>query len=140
MLKTPKIIQLQIEDLIATGKPVSVMLTGGRSAALLYNEWKKLPNFKTLSNVTFYFGDERCMPPDHPESNYGMAMKTLFSSGVPKGCSVERMIGESEDLVSSAELYAEQLPNIKDILLLGIGDDGHIASLFPHSTLLHEQK
>jgi 6-phosphogluconolactonase len=80
------------------------------------------------------------VPPEHPENNYGMAMKTLFSSGAPKGCSVERMIGESEDLVSVAELYAEQLTNSIDILLLGIGDDGHIESLFPHSTLLHEQK
>ena len=107
------------------------MLTGGRSAAKLYTEWQKLQNFKKLANTTFYFGNERCVPPDHPESNYGMAMQTQFKDGLPNNCKIHYM---------QTEAYAELLPNNIDILLLGIGEDGDIASLFPNSPQLQEKK
>ena len=61
----------------------SVMLTGGRSAARLYKAWRDLPAFQQMTGVSFYFGDERCVPPDYAESNYGMAIQTLFHHGVP---------------------------------------------------------
>ena len=67
------------------------MLTGGGSAARLYKAWRDLPAFQQMTGVSFYFGDERCVPPDNSESNYGMAMQTLFSHGVPIECSVFRM-------------------------------------------------
>jgi len=82
MKQTAKQIQQQLDKLLQKS-PVTVMLTGGSSATQLYTEWQKLPNFKKLTNTTFYFGDERCVPPDHPESNYGMAMQTLFEDGLP---------------------------------------------------------
>ena len=61
----------------------SEMLTGGRSAAQLYKVWCDLHVFKQMTGVSFYFGDERCVPPDYAESNYGMAIQTLFHHGVP---------------------------------------------------------
>ena len=66
----------------------TVMLTGGRTAARLYEAWAASPEFGHLRDVHFYFGDERCVPPDHPESNYGLAMRTLFRRGVPHACTV----------------------------------------------------
>lgn len=117
-----------------------VMLTGGRSAERLYRAWAVLPDFGKLRGVRFYFGDERCAPPDHPESNYGMAMSTLFAAGVPENASIYRMEADSIDVEIAADRYAALLPEAIDVLLLGMGDDGHIASLFPHGVLLHETR
>jgi 6-phosphogluconolactonase len=116
----------------------SVMLTGGRSASCLYEAWAELPKFSQLRNVHFYFGDERCVPPDHPESNYGLVMRTLFKYGVPPTCKVTRMIAEQADQDSAALAYEIQLPDKLDVLLLSVGEDGHIASLFPHSAVVFE--
>jgi len=118
----------------------SVMLTGGRSAAQLYEAWAGLPEFCQLHNVHFYFGDERCVPPDHPESNFGLAMRTLFKHGVPPACKVIRMAAEQADREAAAAAYEAQLPDKLDVLLLSVGEDGHIASLFPHSAALLETR
>ncbi len=106
----------------------------------MYSAWSREFNIYSLENVGFYFGDERCVPPDHPESNYGMAMGTLFEAGMPQGCTVHRMEAESYDLEAAADRYAAVLPESIDILLLGVGEDGHIASLFPYSAALHENR
>lgn len=116
----------------------SVMLTGGRSAAHLYQAWAALPDFDQLRNVQFYFGDERCVPPEHPESNYGLAMRTLFKRGLPQDCMVTRMPAERSDHDAVAEAYAKQLPDRPDVMLLSVGEDGHVASLFPHNSALFE--
>ncbi len=116
----------------------NVILTGGRSAERLYNAWAAIPDFQQISDVHFYFGDERCVPPDHPESNYGMVMRSLFDRGLPAGCSITRMEGEAADKDAAARRYAEKLPKRTDVLLLGVGEDGHIASLFPESDAVLE--
>lgn len=118
----------------------SVMLTGGRSAERLYQAWSALPEFSQMHNVRFYFGDERCVPPEDLESNYGLAMRTLFRHGVPPSCSIIRMAAELPDRDAAAAAYEARLPDRLDILLLSIGEDGHIASLFPHSTALFETR
>lgn len=116
----------------------SVMLTGGRSAAQLYEAWAALPAFSKLRNVHFFFGDERCVPPDHPESNYALVLHTLFQLGVPHACTVTRMDAEQANRAAAAAAYEAQLPDKLDVLLLSMGEDGHIASLFPHSPALLE--
>ena len=116
----------------------SVMLTGGRSAAQLYEACAASLVFHQLRNVHFYFGDERCVPPDHPESNYALVMRTLFKHGVPYNCKVIRMIADQLDCEAAAAAYAAQLPDRLDVLLLSMGEDGHIASLFPNSPALLE--
>jgi 6-phosphogluconolactonase len=115
----------------------SVMLTGGRSAEKLYLAMAQLQSFWMLRNITFWFGDERCVSPDHPMSNYAMAMRTLFASGIPIACEIFRMEAEQD---MNSHVYETQLPPNIDILLLSMGEDGHIASLFPHSPALHEKK
>jgi 6-phosphogluconolactonase len=116
----------------------SVMLTGGRSAERLYAAWSEVVAFQVLVGVDFYFGDERCVAPDNVESNYGLAMNTLFCRGVPKGCKVFRMEADDADRELAARRYANLLPRHMDILLLGVGDDGHVASLFPHGPAVKE--
>ena len=112
-----------------------VMLTGGKTAERLYEHCSKklaLP----LKGVRFTFGDERCVPPDHAESNYALVMRTLLVKGMPSGCSIVRMEAENPDREAAAKAYEKLIPETIDILLLGMGADGHIASLFPHSPAL----
>lgn len=116
----------------------AVLLTGGRSAERLYKTWAERPEFMLFRNVNFYFGDERCVPPDHPDSIYGLTMRTLFQRGIPQGCTVSRMLAEKPDSVAAAKAYEQLLPSRPDLMLLSVGEDGHIASLFPNTTVLHE--
>ncbi|VUX54856.1 6-phosphogluconolactonase [uncultured Woeseiaceae bacterium] len=115
-----------------------LMLTGGKSAEKLYTAWEESSAFCTATGIQFYFGDERCVAPDHPESNYGMSMRKLFPKGVPEGCSVFRMEADDPDREASALRYNNELQERIDVLLIGVGEDGHIASLFPGSPELKE--
>ena len=118
----------------------AVMLTGGRSAERLMFSWAELPDFAQLNNIDFFFGDERCVSPEDEESNFGLAMRTLFRFGVPTGCVVHRIKAEAGDKDLVAKLYEKLLPDRIDLLLLGVGEDGHIASLFPGSSVLKETR
>ncbi|MCX7869090.1 MAG: 6-phosphogluconolactonase [Terrimicrobiaceae bacterium] len=91
----------------------------------------------------FTFGDERCVPPDHPESNYRMVRETLLDlKPVPLG-NILRIRGEEEPRLAAAEYEQELRRSCRnapmychDLLLLGMGDDGHTASLFPGTEAL----
>jgi 6-phosphogluconolactonase len=98
-----------------------------------------------------FWGDERCVPPDHPDSNYRMARETLLDHvPVPSG-QVHRMAGENPEPSRAADRYAGELreaferhrrleggwPRF-DVVLLGMGADGHTASLFPGTDAIHE--
>lgn len=135
---TARLLQGTIEHVCIEHGFCSVFLTGGRSAERLYGAWAELPAFNMLRNVHFYFGDERCVPPDDPRSNYGLAMRTLFQSGVPRNCSVSRMAAEQADHAAAAADYEKKLPDRLDVVLLSVGEDGHIASIFPRSDALYE--
>lgn len=124
-------------------------LTGGRSPRAIHEALVAQAGDLPWSKVQLTFGDERCVPPDHADSNYRIARESLIDpSGIPEG-NVFRMRGEI-DPAEAAEEYAAKLAAVArrigearythDVLLLGLGEDGHIASLFPGSTALDESE
>ena len=99
--------------------------------------------------VQFYFGDERCVPPDHAESNFKLANDTLFRPLGIDAAQVFRIEGEAGQPDLAARRYEETIrqqfgipfpawPRF-DLIFLGLGDDGHTASLFPGSPALGEK-
>ena len=125
----------------------SVALAGGRTPKRVY-ELLATDQFKNRiewSRVHLFFGDERCVPPDHPDSNYAMACETLISKVRIPPLNVHRIVGEG-DANENAAAYEKELRRFFvglawpqfDLVLLGMGDDGHTASLFPHSEALDE--
>lgn len=133
-------IQNTIQKALLERGTCNIMLTGGRSAEKLYLAWAALPDFQNLRNIRLYFGDERCVPPDHPDSNYGLAMRTLFKHGVPPAGEVMRLEADRTNRAAAAVAYEQQLPDRMDVLLLSVGEDGHIASLFPQHKALNETR
>ena len=123
----------------AANTPFSFMcgVTGG-STALIFLGALREANVD-WSRVTVYWGDERAVPPDHPDSNYGLAERLLLSPLGSHAPNAVRMKGEASDLNAAAREYDEALPPALDVLILGVGDDGHVCSLFPgHRGLMVE--
>ena len=113
-----------------------LMLAGGTTPLPLYralSRRKEIP----WSRISIYFGDERCVPNDTPENNAYTVLHALFPNGRPEGVTIYRMCGE-ENPDKAARDYESILPEQIDILLLGMGADGHTASLFPGSAALDE--
>ena len=133
-------IELILKELSAYGEENiirSVLLTGGRSAKDLYEKWFESSDFIYYRDTKFYFGDERCVPMNSEDSNYNMVRKLLPNSYQTH---IERIQGESTNLLSESMRYSKVLPNILDLVLLSVGEDGHIASLFPFSSALKSKK
>ena len=133
-----EVIMNTITDCIVRNGQCNVMLTGGETAENLYTHLADNPEV-SLKNINFYFGDERCVSPTHKDSNYGMVMKSLFVKGMPYSSAIYRIKAEDNDLESVAETYSKLLPSKIDVLLLGMGDDGHVASLFPESDVYEKE-
>ncbi len=128
-----------------------IALSGGSTPKTLYQvlatpEWKARLDW---SRIFFLFGDERCTQPDHPESNFRMAQTSLFEPLNIQADHIYRMKGEYEDPMAAAQNYEERVreltkcsapePPRLDLILLGLGEDGHTASLFPGNAALQEQ-
>ncbi|MDY7232759.1 6-phosphogluconolactonase [Hyalangium rubrum] len=123
---------------LAGGGRCSIALSGGKTTGPIYRQLagKDLP----WERVDFYFADERCVPPDHPESNYLLAEETLLRPLGIKREQVHRMEGEREDRDAAARDYEALLPPVLDVVVLGMGEDGHTASLFPGGSELQEKE
>jgi 6-phosphogluconolactonase len=89
--------------------------------------------------VDVFFGDERCVPADHADSNYRMAKAALFDRVSIPSERIHRMQGELADRDAAARAYEAQLPERLDVVVLGIGEDAHTASLFPGADALREE-
>jgi len=115
----------------------NVVLTGGTTPELAYEEAAKLES--DWSKVELWWGDERCVPPEHEDSNYGMAKRALLDriERPPRG--VHRIKGELGKEAAATD-YEQELDDAElDLLLLGVGPDGHIASLFPNAPTLRQR-
>jgi 6-phosphogluconolactonase len=113
-------------------------LTGGTTPSRAYELAAELrPDW---SSTEVWWGDERCVPPEHEWSNYRMAKRTLLDRvGVPPAA-VHRIRGELGG-ERAADEYDRELEGVSlDLVLLGMGPDGHIASLYPHSAALGEHE
>jgi 6-phosphogluconolactonase len=124
-------------DAVAGGRRASLALSGGSTPGPVFRELAKRDVPWAL--VDFYFVDERFVPPDHPESNYLLAEEALFK---PLGLHEEqvfRMRGERQDRDEAARDYEKLLPPVLDVVVLGMGEDGHTASLFPGASSLEEK-
>jgi 6-phosphogluconolactonase len=117
----------------------SLALTGGTTPRPVYAELARYPGIR-WERVQIYFGDERAVPPDHPDSNYRMARETLLVTAAVPATNVHRMEAERPDEAAAAAAYARILPAHLDLVLLGIGEDAHIASLFPGHPALGERR
>lgn len=127
-------------------------LAGGSTPELLYRLLAAPPFREAVDwrNVHLFFGDERAVPPDHADSNYRMADAALFSPLALPAVHIHRMLAEGPDLEAAARAYEADLrahfalsavdavPRF-DLILLGMGPDGHTASLFPHKPALQEK-
>ena len=116
----------------------SLMLCGGSTPLPVYVHLARMP--VAWKQVTIYFGDERAVGVDDPESNFGAAQRALIERIDIPPAQVRPMDAAAADCDRAAQLYAAQLPERIDVLLLGVGPDGHTASLFPGSALVHESR
>jgi 6-phosphogluconolactonase len=120
----------QIKSTLSAKQYCSVLLTGGKGASRVYAVLSTELT-KCEGEIDFFLGDERCVPQNDPDSNYGMILKTLFPLGMQRGQVLYQMFDAKDNAESAALKYETILPLKIDIVLLGLGDDGHIASLFP---------
>src|SRR5437763_16593396 len=122
-------------------------LSGGNTPVPVYTRLAAIAHDLPWELTRITFGDERCVPPDDRESNFRMARETLLAPAAVPEKSIMRMRGEidpqiaaqqyQDDLDLLATQHGEQMYR-HDLILLGLGDDGHTASLFPESAALNE--
>jgi len=130
-----------------------VALSGGSTPRRMYEILTQAPRRTQLDwdRVDFFWGDERAVPPDDPESNFGAAAAALLHPLDIHQERIHRIQGELPDVEEAAERYQAELarvfavstdglPPAFDLLLLGMGPDGHTASLFPYSQPLAERR
>ncbi len=120
----------------------ALALSGGETPRPVYERLARDPFALRISwrDVQVYFGDERAVPPRDAASNYGMAAATLLGRVPIPAANVHRMEAERADRDEAAREYERLLPARLDLLLLGMGPDGHTASLFPLSPALAERR
>lgn len=143
-----RILQLARETL-KTQDRFYIALAGGSTPRELYRQLSNTPSASAPDwhRLEFYFGDERCVAPDHSDSNYRMAKEALFTPlSIPEN-SIHRIHGELDptDAIDHYQKVLSAMPQknhlpLFDLVLLGMGADGHIASLFPGCPLLEEQE
>jgi 6-phosphogluconolactonase len=131
------------EAVAARGR-FTVALAGGGTPRAAYGALAAEPEGAVPWADTFvFFGDERRVPPEDPASNYRMARETLLARVPVEAARVFRMEGEDPDPDAAARRYENALrreaPSGLDLVLLGMGEDGHAASLFPETPALDER-
>jgi 6-phosphogluconolactonase len=137
----------QARKAMADRNEFRIALSGGNTPAPVYARIEAEARDFPWDRVRFTFGDERCVPPDDPQSNFKMARENLFIPAAVPEKSIMRMRGEIDPQIAAQE-YEDQLDAIAteggeriyqhDLILLGLGDDGHTASLFPGTAALDE--
>lgn len=139
-------------DAVQAHGAFTLALSGGSTPRDLYSllasePWRARIDWR---RVQVFWGDERCVPPDDPRSNYRLARELLLDRLPIPTDRIYRMPGEATDLAAAAQQYAGEIGRVVpagptgvpsfDLMLQGLGDDGHTASLLPGSALVREQR
>jgi len=125
-------------------RPVHISLSGGTTPAMLFRALAETDNASRVQwhNLHFWWGDERCVGPQDADSNYGMTKALLLDKIAIPAANIHRIRGEDAPQAEAERFAAEMLAQLPvevgnpvfDWILLGIGGDGHTASLFPQQT------
>ena len=137
------------KEINSSERHITVALSGGSTPKSLFNYWSSLPQGEIdWTKIKFFWGDERCVAPNDSESNYKMTKEHLFNNiNIPEE-NIYRIKGENNP-TDEAKRYGELLNSelelvngtpVFDIVILGMGDDGHTASIFPHEIELWDNK
>lgn len=132
---------------LAERKEFRIALSGGNTPRPVYTEVARIGRDLPWERTLITFGDERCVPPEDQQSNYRMAREALLLPAAVPDKSVMRMRGEIDPQIAAQE-YQDQVDLLAtqrgeqiyrhDLILLGLGDDGHTASMFPETAGLEE--
>lgn len=134
-------------EAIAARGVFHIALAGGSTPRATYKRLARAGWTADFARWHVWFGDERCVPPEHADSNFRLACETWLTHVDIARTHVHRIRGESGDALAAADEYERELiwtldqplPRL-DLVLLGLGADGHTASLFPGSDALHERE
>lgn len=133
------------ENFVRDAGRFTVVLSGGSTPRQMFSILAEKPFAESVHwpSIYFFWGDERCVPPDHPDSNYRMASETLLSKIPILPENIFRTPAEDEDHEQAAANYSNTIREFFtsddprfDLIFLGMGPDGHTASLFPHTSAL----
>lgn len=131
-----------LKELADKGEKVHVALSGGSTPKVIFDYMAEyLGNEILWQNIYFYWGDERCVPPTDSESNYKMTVDHLISKVDIPESNIFRVLGEedpSQEAIRYGNVLDKELPQVNgipqfDLVMLGMGDDGHTVSIFPNS-------
>ncbi len=147
-----EIIQIAVDAIEKRGV-FRIALSGGSTPKTLYSKLacdQDLKKQMPWQNTHFFWSDERTVPPDHADSNYRMVQEAMFNHIDVSDAQIHRIHAEVEDPNHAADEYEKEIcqhfnvssPGVPqfDLILLGMGPDGHTASLFPGTEALKEQK
>ncbi|MFK5972345.1 MAG: 6-phosphogluconolactonase [Flavobacteriaceae bacterium] len=136
---------IYLAGFIASRKKVHIALSGGSTPKIVFDELAAFYTDKIdWRKVHFYWGDERCVSPDDVDSNYKMTLEHLLSKINVLEANIHRIIGENPPQYEAerySDLLDKELPRSNkiprfDLVILGMGDDGHTASIFPNEIKL----
>ncbi|TMD66535.1 MAG: 6-phosphogluconolactonase [Chloroflexi bacterium] len=143
------IVRLANEAIVTRGR-FSIALSGGSTPKVLYGLLATEPYLGQInwSSIEIFWSDERCVPPDDAESNYAMANEVLLSKIPIQPRQVHRMPADEANHDTASQEYTLEMQRVFgtngipafDLIQLGMGPEGHTASLFPHQQSLHEQE
>lgn len=145
-----RLVREAIDAALAARGRCAIALAGGRTPRGVYERVAEAGAAIDWTRVELWFGDERHVPPDHPDSNYRMAREALTGRVPIPAANVHRIHTEQADPGAAADAYEDDLQRafdlapgewpVFDLVLLGMGADGHTASLFPGTPVLDEEE
>ncbi|HKV01852.1 MAG TPA: 6-phosphogluconolactonase [Ktedonobacteraceae bacterium] len=143
------IVRIANESIVTYGR-FTMALSGGTTPRKTFELLGSEPYSKQFNwtLVHIFWGDERCVPPESPDSNYRMAHEVFLSKIPIPAVQVHRMLASEPDRDAASQEYVEEMQRVFatddipsfDLIQLGMGPEGHTASLFPHQEALHEER